>query len=100
MLIHTVYFWLKKDLSEEQIKKFEKEINTLTAIESLEKGYCGKPANTPERPVIDRSYSWGLTTIFESVEQEELYQKDPIHLEFVGGCKELWDKIVVYDVEV
>ena len=68
-------------------------------ISSANAAYVGTPAATPERPVIDTSYDFGLTVLLEDVERQDAYQVDPIHLEFVNGFKEYWTRVAVYDVD-
>lgn len=96
-LIHTVFFWLKEDLSEEQKSKFEKSLIALGEVPSILEYYYGPPAATTARDVIDHSYSWALNVHFASIEDEAAYQVDPIHLKFVEDNKDLWYKVVVYD---
>ncbi len=98
MFVHTVYFWLKKDLSQEQIKVFEKGVKSLTAIESVKQGFVGKPAST-DRPVIDRSYSYALTIIVDDLAGHDAYQEDAIHKKFIADCGTFWSKVQIYDAE-
>ena len=58
MLVHTVLFWLKKDLSKDDLIIFEKEVTSLGKISSVEHLYVGQPAGTTKRPVIDDSYDF------------------------------------------
>ena len=50
MLIHTVIFWLKKDLTQEDRDLFFDGAKTLGAIASVEQSFMGTPADTPKRP--------------------------------------------------
>jgi hypothetical protein len=97
MLVHTVYFWLKPNLSEENLEFFFKEVKTLKSIPSVIGFYCGKPASTPPRPVLDQSYDCGLTVILEDIAGHDAYQIDPIHKDFIEKCSPLWDKVKIYD---
>jgi hypothetical protein len=36
---------------------------------------------------------------FDNLEDQEAYQNDPIHKEFIEDCSHLWEKVVVYDVQ-
>ncbi len=97
-MIHNVYFWLKKDLSTEQLATFETELSALLTIDYLEHGFIGKPAPTEERPVTDHSFSYSLTLHFKNMTDHEFYQKDcPKHLRFVERCKPFFDRVIVYD---
>ena len=49
MLIHTVIFWLKNDLSEDQKNIFKNEVKALGEISSVEDFHLGTPAPTPKR---------------------------------------------------
>ena len=99
MLVHSVYFWLKSSLSEEQVAAFRKGVETLGEISHAKAVYVGTPADTPERPVIDNSYTIALTVLLESLELHDAYQDDPIHLAFVQKFSSYWERLVVYDAE-
>ncbi|HTE07952.1 MAG TPA: Dabb family protein, partial [Flavitalea sp.] len=58
--------------------------------------HIGQHAGTT-RPVIEKSYSVSWMLTFDSLETEEEYQKDPIHLNFIKENEALWEKVVVYD---
>lgn len=97
-MIHSVYFWLKPNLTEEQITTFENELMALQGIDYLVHAFVGKPAPTEARPVTDHSFSYSLILHFKNMEDHDFYQKDcPKHKRFVDTCKELWDRVVVYD---
>ena len=98
MFVHTVFFWLKNDITPADRALFEKELADLTAIPSVKSGYCGKPAAT-DRPVVDRSYSYGLTVIFDNVTGHDAYQIDPVHKKFLSDCSTFWTKVLVYDFQ-
>lgn len=98
MIVHTVFFWLKDGLSADDRSLFEKELRSLTAISSVAGGYCGVPAST-DRPVIDRSYSYGLTVLFKDMAGHDAYQVDPIHKKFLADCGSMWTKVLVYDFQ-
>ncbi len=97
MLIHSVYFWLKPELSEEQRASFKAGLESLRAIKTVSALYIGTPAPIPDRPVVDRSYSFGLTIVFPDVEAHNAYQVDPIHKAFVETNKVHWTKVQIYD---
>lgn len=97
MLIHTVFFWLKPDLSEQQRSDFRKGVESLAAIKSIEKAYIGAPAAVPDRPVVDKSFSVGLTVVCRDVAAHNAYQSDPIHLAFVERFRSCWVRVQIYD---
>jgi hypothetical protein len=96
MLLHTVYFWLKPGLSAEETKRFEDLSTAMGKIPGVEHLWVGKPAPT-DRPVIDRSYSYGLVVAFKDMAAHDVYQTHPIHDTFREKCSMLWNKVVIYD---
>jgi Stress responsive A/B Barrel Domain len=94
--VHHVFFWLKKPLTKDVRNKFEKALNELVTIETIVAKHLGTPATT-DRGVIDSSYSYSLLLIFNSKEDQDIYQTHPTHLKFIADCEDLWEKIVVYD---
>jgi hypothetical protein len=96
--VHVVNFYLKPDLSAADVKVFEEGVSSLGKIESLLVFNVGKPANT-DRPVIDRSYSYCLLTVFNDEAGHDVYQEHPVHLKFIENCNHLWEKVVIFDSE-
>lgn len=94
--VHVVNFWLKKDLSQSDIIKFETGLLALKGIETIIAFNVGKPAPT-DRPVIDRSYSYCLLTVFADSKGHDVYQLHELHLNFLENCKNLWEKVLIYD---
>jgi hypothetical protein len=99
MLNHTVIFWLKKELSAQDKEMFYQELEKLGMIESVHQLHIGSPAATTKRPVIDHSYDFCLTVILENISAHDLYQQDPIHLNFIEKCAQMWDKVKIYDAD-
>lgn len=99
MLVHTVYFWLKPELTAAQRADFRKGVESLSAIPAVEKVYVGTPAKTTKRPIIDDSYSVALTVVCKDVAGHDAYQVDPIHTKFVETFKTFWYKVQIYDAE-
>ncbi len=97
MLVHTVYFWLKPELTPAQRADFRRGVESLGGIKSVEKIYVGTPAATQKRPIIDDSYSVALTVICKDVAAHDAYQIDPIHLAFIDACKTFWTRVQIYD---
>lgn len=96
-LIHTVFFWLKEDISAEEKAQFEAGVKSLGTISHVKSFYMGPPAGTENRDVVDHSYSLALSCHFDDQAGQDAYQIDPIHLKFVDENKEAWAKVVVYD---
>jgi len=99
MLVHTVLFWLRKDLDGDQVTEFRLGLESLTLIESAEAVYIGTPADTPERPVIDTSYDFCLTVLLKDLEAHDRYQEHPRHQDFIGRFKDFWKKVQIYDAD-
>lgn len=97
MLVHTVFFWLKPELTAAQRADFRRGVESLGGIKSIEKVYIGAPAGTEKRPVIDHSFDVGLTVLCKDTAAEKAYQIDPIHLAFVEKFKSSWTRVQVYD---
>lgn len=99
MLFHSVYFWLKPELTADQRADFRGGVGTLAGIKAAEKVTIGEPAGTPRRPVIDSSYDFALIVQCKDVAAEAAYQIDPIHLAFVEKYKTFWSRVQIYDSE-
>ena len=99
MLIHTVIFWLKEGLNEDDRKAFFDGVEKLGLIKSVEHTFIGTPAKTPDRPVVDNTYDCALTVVLSDLEQHDSYQVDPIHLNFINECAHLWEKVTIYDAD-
>lgn len=96
MFIHSVYFWLRDDLPEEQRGMFVEQARALTSIETVRHGWLGVPAPT-DRPIIDRSYSYALTLVFDDEAAQDVYQDHPIHDRFRDECGSFWTRVQIYD---
>ena len=96
-LMHSVYIWLKPDLSISDEKDFLKGCESLGNITSVSRMRMGKPASTENRKVVDQSYSYALNIEFTDINAQDAYQIDPIHLKFIEDNKEKWEKVLVYD---
>ena len=97
MFVHTVYFWLKPDITEEERSEFAKRASALATLPSAKHGWFGVPAST-DRPVIDRTYSYGLAVVFDDLAGHDAYQVHPIHTHFLE-LKHLWTQVKIYDFE-
>jgi hypothetical protein len=97
-VVHNVYFWLKKGLSEADRALFVAELNRLPRIAYLELGCVGAPAPVEVRPVSDASFDYALSVHFKSLADLEFYQKRCAeHARFIATCKHLWERVLVYD---
>ena len=96
MFVHTVYFWLRDDLTSAEKDTFLKGVHALTTVESVQASYTGVPADT-DRPVIDRTYSYALVAVFPDKAAHDVYQEHPIHDRFRDECATFWSKVLIYD---
>ena len=99
MLVHTVYFWLKPELTPAQRADFRRGVESLGTIRSVEKAYVGTPAKTEKRPIIDDSYSVALTVVCRNLAAHDAYQADPIHDAFRKNFHPFWNRVQIYDAE-
>jgi len=97
MLTHQVYFWLKDPGNNQSFDQLKKGLESLLNIDSMKSGHIGVPAATPDREVVDHSYTFAYYTTFETLEDHEVYQTHPIHLAFVESCAHLWERVQIYD---
>jgi hypothetical protein len=97
ILIHHVYFWLKNPEDSKAREQFEKALKKLVTIDQIKNSHLGVPASTEERDVVDHSYTYSLMVIFNSKEDQNIYQKHSTHLDFVEKNQHLWEKVKVYD---
>jgi len=96
MFVHAVYFWLRDDLTPDELSTYTTKLEALAGIESVTHCYIGTPAAT-DRPIIDRSYSYALVVIFEDEAAHDAYQADPIHDDFRDSCASFWTRVQIYD---
>ncbi|HKI88413.1 MAG TPA: Dabb family protein [Draconibacterium sp.] len=96
-LMHHVFFWLKEPKNQEHREQFEKAMNALLKVETIKLSHVGIPAATEERGVVDNTYTYSYMVMFDTLEDQFVYQKHPIHLKFIEENSHLWNKVVVYD---
>ena len=96
-LMHHVFFWLKEPNNQEHRKQFEKAMDALLKVETIKLSHVGIPAATEERGVVDNTYTYSYMVMFNTLEDQFVYQKHPIHLKFIEENSHLWNKVVVYD---
>ncbi len=97
MLVHSVFFWLKSDLTAAQRAEFDRLLAALAGVESVEKIYIGVPASTGDRPVVEKSYTVALTVLFKDVAGHDIYQTHPLHLAFLNACRTYWSRVQIFD---
>ena len=94
--VHHVFFWLKNPGSSEDRARLVAGLKKLSAVRMIRQFHIGQPAGT-NRDVIETSYAVSWLLLFDNAADQEAYQTDPMHLEFVKECSPLWSKVVVYD---
>lgn len=100
MLVHTVIFYLRSDLTEAQKLEFRNEgLESLRPITAVQQLLVGVPAGIPPRPVVDLSFTFSITAVFADVAGHNEYQVHPLHVAFVNRFKSFWTKVQIYDAE-
>ena len=95
---HTVYFWLKNPDNEDDRIQFEDSLKRfLNSSKFAKTNFIGVPPKAT-RDVVDDSFTYALIVTFDSAESQEEYQKEAAHLQFIDECKDLWTKVIVYDL--
>ncbi len=97
VLVHHVFFWLKNPQSTADRDKLLNGVKSLAKIETIKMLHVGVPASTEKRDVVDNSYHVSELMLFDSVEDQKVYQDHPIHQAFIKEHSSLWEKVVVYD---
>jgi hypothetical protein len=96
IFIHHVFFWLNNSESTEDLKALIEGLKKLSNAKTIRQFHIGAPAST-NRAVIENTYSVSWFLLFDNKEDQDNYQVDPIHLNFVKECSHLWSKVIVYD---
>lgn len=94
--IHTVFFYFNDGVSDEQKKAFVSGMKKLGTCSMIVNFRIGQPAMTP-REIVDNNYDYSWMVEFENSTDQDAYQTDPIHLEFIESFQQLWKDVKVYD---
>ena len=97
VLVHHVFFWLHEAESPDVKLQMEQALEELSTIKTVRYVHLGVPAATESRDVVDHSYTYSLLLFFDSKEDQDSYQVDPLHLKFIEENQHLWQKVIVYD---
>jgi len=101
MLQHNVYFWLKEGVTDSEKKIFEKGLNKfLRDINEIQHYSIGIPGDTPDRDVVDKSFSYSILVSFKSIADHNIYQEHEAHHKFINDLSSLWTKVKVFDSEL
>jgi hypothetical protein len=98
MHIHTVFFWLKDNVSPTQRQQFENGLDLLISDTNILDRKIGTPAAT-SRDVIDATYDYGIVLMFDSLAAHDRYQASQTHIEFLQNCATMWKRVQVYDIQ-
>jgi Stress responsive A/B Barrel Domain len=97
MFIHHVYFWLKPGTPTEAKERLVADCRSLLRrIPGVEQLWAGEPAGTA-RDVVDHSYSVAMAVVLPDAAAHDVYQKHPLHLEFIERNKSHWERVRVFD---
>ena len=99
-IVHSVYFWLKEGLSQEEEDDFLGFFDALKKIPEVRTLQYGKPAATNPRPVVDNSFSYNLIVTFDTMDNINIYETHPDHLSAVERYGKYWTKVLVMDTVV
>lgn len=94
---HYLLFWLRKDLSESEVKEFENFFEGLKKLPYQKNLRYGKPAASSPRSVLDSTFTYNASMEFDSLEELEAYGKLPEHLALVQKYKPFFERMLVYD---
>ena len=97
--VHTVFFWLREDITDAEREAFLAYLNKLKTIEVIRTAYIGRPAGTP-REVVDNTYDYAWIVHFDNAADQDAYQVHPVHLQFVEAQQSAWTRVQVYDTVV
>lgn len=97
MYFHYLLFWLRKDLSESEVKEFENFFEGLKKLPYQKNLRYGKPAASTPRSVLDSTFTYNASMEFDTLEELEAYGKLPEHLALVQKYKPFFEKMLVYD---
>jgi len=94
---HYLLFWLKPDLSAEQVEEFKQFFEGLKKLPYVKNVRYGKPAASSPRAVLDNSFTYNASMEFATLEELEAYGKLPGHLALVAKYKPYFERMMVHD---
>jgi hypothetical protein len=98
MYTHCVFFWLGESLDDAERESFAADLRRLIELPGVSSGTVGRPAPS-DHPVIDRSYSWGLTIVCSDADRYRLYAEHPVRRAFLERWFKRLARIAVYDFQ-
>ncbi len=97
MYFHYLLFWLREDLSEQEVKDFENFFEGLKKLPYQKNLRYGKPAASSPRAVLDNTFTYNASMEFDSLEELEAYGQLPEHLALVQKYKPFFERMLVHD---
>ena len=94
---HVVYFWFENPDNVEDRAFFEASLQRFLDSSKYAKTNFIGTAPKATRDVVDDSYTYNIILTFASAEDQEAYQTEDVHLQFIEESKHLWKKVIVYD---
>ena len=100
MLVHNVYFWVRKDAPASVRQQLLEDCSKYLKSPTVKHFWVGTPADTPRRDVINATFDVGMTVVFEDVAGHNAYQEHPQHDVFTKRNKPNFLRVEVFDVNV
>jgi hypothetical protein len=97
MHTHTVFFWLRDNLSDADHRAFQNGLDLLSRQPQIRDRRVGKPATT-KRPVVDSTYSYAIVLRFDDTNAHDAYQVSAEHQIFLDTCSRMISRVQVYDL--
>lgn len=99
-LAHTVFFWFKAeapaDTAARLLTFYRDEVPALPGVLAV---LPGVPFPS-DRPVVDDSFSFGVTTVFVDAAAERTWQDHPVHQRMIAAFEPHFQKVLVFDTLV
>ncbi|HLT86457.1 MAG TPA: Dabb family protein [Sphingobacterium sp.] len=99
-ILHSVYFWLKDDITEEEEQDFLNFFEELRKVPGVQTLQYGKPAPTNPRPVVDNSFQYNLVVTFQNMDDINTYETHPAHISAAEQYSKYWTNVEVRDVVI
>jgi hypothetical protein len=96
MFSHVVIFWTDPADPNAADKLIAGAHKYLKPIPGSLHFHIGKMVGS-HRPVVDQTYQVALNLVFTDKQAQDDYQVHPEHLKFVDECRQLWQRVTIYD---
>jgi hypothetical protein len=95
MVHHLVWFKLKDGITDAEKTQLRAGLEgMISQIPQIIELSCGEDFSGRSR-----GYAWGLYVKFASREDGQIYDKHPVHQEFIANHKHLWTDVQALDFE-